>query len=51
MKRAAEDQLNGEVLAQCDYDVATFCLGDIYKREIPIIVQVSAVLWSQMESN
>ena len=38
VKRADDDPLNGRVLAQCDYDVSTFCLGDIHKQEIPIIV-------------
>ncbi|KAH9944484.1 uncharacterized protein BXZ73DRAFT_39487 [Epithele typhae] len=40
IKRAADDPLNGRVLAHGDSDVATFCLGDVSKGEIPIILYV-----------
>ena len=38
VKKADDDPLNGTTLAKVDYDIATFCLGDVYKDEIPIIV-------------
>ncbi|KAI9062963.1 hypothetical protein FKP32DRAFT_1612178 [Trametes sanguinea] len=38
VRRAADDPLNGTVLARGDYDVATFNLGDMYNGENPIIV-------------
>ncbi|KAI8995525.1 hypothetical protein BD414DRAFT_409596 [Trametes punicea] len=38
VRLAADDPLNGTILARCDYDVATFTLGDIYKGDKPIIV-------------
>ncbi|CDO72346.1 hypothetical protein BN946_scf184977.g43 [Trametes cinnabarina] len=38
VRRAADDPLNGTVLARCDYDVAAFNLGDIYNGEKPIVV-------------
>nr|VWO96744.1 Transcriptional repressor TUP1 [Ganoderma boninense] len=37
-KLASSDPVNGKILARGDYDVATFSLGDIYKKEVPIIV-------------
>ncbi|TFK94316.1 hypothetical protein K466DRAFT_571912 [Polyporus arcularius HHB13444] len=38
MKLAGEDPRNGEVLARCDYDVATFTLGNMYEGEAPLVV-------------
>ena len=38
MKYAGDDPRNGEVLVRCDYDVATFTLGNMYEGEAPIVV-------------
>ncbi|KAI0361747.1 hypothetical protein OH77DRAFT_1546696 [Trametes cingulata] len=40
VRRSSDDPLNGTILAQCDYDVGTFALGDMYKGDVPIIVLV-----------
>ena len=41
VRLAADDENQGKVLAQCDYDVSTFCLGDVHNGEFPIIVYVN----------
>ncbi|KAI0651744.1 WD40-repeat-containing domain protein [Trametes meyenii] len=38
VRRPSDDPLNGTILAQCEYDVATFTLGDPYRNDVPIIV-------------
>ncbi|KAI0374280.1 WD40 repeat-like protein [Pilatotrama ljubarskyi] len=41
VRRSSDDPLNGTILAQGDYDVGTFALGDIYRGHMPIIVYES----------
>ncbi|KAI0778074.1 WD40-repeat-containing domain protein [Trametes elegans] len=53
LRRTSEDPLNGTILAQCDYDVGTFSLGDPYKDEVPLIVGEKSGLvtfWGQAPS-
>ncbi|RDX40894.1 hypothetical protein OH76DRAFT_281978 [Lentinus brumalis] len=38
MKRAGDDPRNGEVIVRCDYDIATFTLGNMYWGEAAIVV-------------
>jgi hypothetical protein len=37
-RRATNDHLNGVVLAETDYDVGHFSLGDRFKGEKPLVV-------------
>ena len=41
-----DDPYNGRALVRCDYDIATFTLGDVYSDEAPLVVCVSTLRMS-----
>ena len=43
MRLSDDDPYNGRALVRCDYDIATFTLGDIYSDEAPLVVCVSTL--------